>query len=119
MKKLFVGAFLLFTAVGYAKNHHPLDCEVEAFSAKADRLNLVCPPLFDFSPIRVDISLGKINPAGWSHLDLQGPTPAKVMQPSAGEFLVRLPHREGSHRWLAWRRFDNVKIISIRKDSLN
>ena len=119
MKNLFIGAFFLITAVGYAKNHHPLDCEVEAFSAKADRLNLVCPPLFDFSPIRVDISLGTIDPAGWSHLDLQGPTPAKMIQPEPGEFHVRLPHREGRRRCLAWRRFDNVKTVSIRKDSLN
>ncbi len=119
MKKFLVGAFLLIMASGYAKDHRPLDCEVEAFNAKADRLNLVCPPLFDFSPIRVEFSLGKIDPAGWAYLDLQGPTPAKVLQPEPGEFLVRLPHHEGSRRWQAWRKFESVRRISIYKDSLN
>ncbi len=118
MRKLLTVTFFLIAAVGYAKNPHPLDCEVEAYNTKSDKLNLVCPPLFDFSPIRIEISLGKIDAAGWTRVDLQGLTPAKVMQRDPGKFLVRLPHQEGSHHWLAWREFDKVNSIFISRDNL-
>ena len=118
MKKVMVVSLLLIVTRCFARGHQPLNCEVERFSPKADALSLVCPPLFDFSPIRVQISLGKIDPAGWANLDLEGLTPAKVMQASTGAFLVRLPHRRGNHRWLAWRKFARLKAIHIGKDSL-
>lgn len=118
MKKLLAGALLLIATGCFAKDRQPLNCEVEKYSPAADALNLVCPPLFDFSPIRVQISLGKIDPAGWANLDLAEPTSAKVMQGEAGTFLVRLPHRQGNHRWLAWREFARLKAIRISKDNL-
>jgi hypothetical protein len=46
-------------------------------------------------------------------VDLERPAPVQVLQASPRLVRVRLPHQEGSHRWVAWRDFRKITDIII------
>ena len=109
---------MFFAAASFARDGG-VKCEAESHSEQDDSLIVVCPPPFEFSPIRVKMVVGQIDNPGWAGVDLQKPTPVQVMSTKTtrgDEVLIRLPLQKGTHRRMAWRRFRKITRFSFYEE---
>jgi hypothetical protein len=104
---------MFFAASSFARKEG-VKCEAESHNEEDQSIVVVCPPPFEFSPIRVKMVVGPIDNLGWEGVDLKKPTPVQVMStktPDGEDVLVRLPIQKGTHRCLAWRRFLKIRKL--------
>ena len=111
--KWVVIASLFIATAGFAREGG-IRCEVQKIDVRNDSMLVVCPPPSAFSPIRVRIVLAAIDHFGWSKVELQSPAQVELLQTKlASQIAVRLPHEDGTRRWLAWRLFSKITTIAI------
>jgi len=117
MKGVWVVTLMSFATSNFARDEG-IKCEAESHSEQDESLIVVCPPPFEFSPIRVKMVVGQIDRLGWEDVDLKKPTPVQVISGNKGgdNVLVRLPMQNGAHRWLAWRRFRKITELLFYQD---
>ena len=108
MKRICMVGLMFIAVSSFARG---VKCEAESHSEQDGSLVVVCPPPFEYSPIRVRMVVGQIDNLGWEGIDIQKPTPVQVMSTNTrdGEdVLVLLPVQKGTHRRLTWRRFRRI-----------
>jgi hypothetical protein len=118
MKGICVVGLIFFAASSFALAAG-IKCEAESYSEHDGSLVVVCPPPFEFSPLRVKMVVGQIDNLGWEGIDLKKPTPVQVMStntPDGEDVLVLLPIQKGTHRRLTWRRFRKITKLAFYEE---
>ena len=118
MKPIWVVGLMFLATSSFARDEG-IKCEAESHSEQDEFLVVICPPPFEFSPIRVKMEVGQIDNLGWEGIDLKRPTPVQVMStsvPGGGDVLVLLPVQKGTHRRMTWRRFRKITKLVFYED---
>jgi len=117
MRGIWVAVLMSLATAGFAREGG-IKCEAESHNEQDESLVIVCPPPFEFSPIRVKIVVGQIDNLGWKGVDLKKPAPVQVLGPgkSGKDVLILLPIQIGTHRLRAWRRFRRITGLVFYED---
>jgi hypothetical protein len=112
---LLIVLLLLTTSVVFA-GESGIRCEAKKLDTEHHELTLVCPPMYAYSPLRVEMQLSGIDHWGWSDVSVTAAQPVRMIEANPKQVLVLLPHEKQNRRFLAWRAFSKVKHIGIAEE---
>ena len=117
-RTLFVVALVIFATSQAFAAENGLKCEAQKYTPQSQEISLVCPPQYTYSPIRVYLTVTKIDRLGWNDLALTAAQPVTMIEAAPDQVLLLLPHQTENRHFLAWRSFSEIKRISISNDKI-